>query len=56
MRLDEPDAAHTSGITTALMLAHVESCGGREAVKAVLERIGRPDREAVLRDERSWWS
>src|SRR3712207_1875702 len=55
-RLDEPDTAHTSGITTALILAHVESCGGHEAVRAVLELIGKADREAVLRDERSWWS
>src|SRR5688500_9849217 len=55
-RMDEPDAAHTSGITTALILAHVESCGGREAVHEVLRLIGREDREAVLRDERSWWS
>jgi diguanylate cyclase (GGDEF)-like protein len=55
-RLDEPHAAHTSGITTALILAHVENCGGREAVGAVLRKIDRADREDVLRDERSWWS
>jgi diguanylate cyclase (GGDEF)-like protein len=55
-RFDGEDAAHTSGITTALMLGHVENCGGREAVKAVLARIGKPDREAALRDERTWWS
>jgi diguanylate cyclase (GGDEF)-like protein len=55
-RLDEPHAAHTSGITTALILTHVETRGGREAVESVLETVGLQDREAVLRDERSWWS
>ena len=40
----------------ALILAHVEACGGREAVDAVLARTGLSDREAALRDERSWWS
>ena len=56
LRFDEPDTAHTSGITTALILAHVENCGGREAVQAVLALMGKADREEVLRDERSWWS
>jgi diguanylate cyclase (GGDEF)-like protein len=50
------EAPHTAGVTTALTLAHVERHGGRAAVEAVLEQIGKAGREAELRDERTWWS
>jgi diguanylate cyclase (GGDEF)-like protein len=50
------EARDTSGITTALILAHVEAEGGAHAVRDTLARIGRSDDEAALRDERTWWS
>ena len=55
-RVRGPEAAHTSGITTALILAHVETCGGSRAVGDVLARVGMSDCEPELRSERSWWS
>src|SRR4051794_2749697 len=51
--LESPD---TSGITTALILAHVQATGGAESVSAVLERMGRSEQRDELFDERSWWS
>jgi diguanylate cyclase (GGDEF)-like protein/putative nucleotidyltransferase with HDIG domain len=46
----------TSGLTSRLLLAHIERAGGLEAVQAVLERSGLADREADFRRESHWFS
>ena len=53
---DQPEARHTSGVTTNLVLAYVERHGGPAAVDRLLETTGLTDREATLRDERAWVS
>jgi diguanylate cyclase (GGDEF)-like protein/putative nucleotidyltransferase with HDIG domain len=50
------DAKETSGVTSALLLAYVESVGGRTAVEELLRRCGLEHAESELRDENSWFS
>jgi diguanylate cyclase (GGDEF)-like protein len=50
------EAKESSGVTSAMVLAYVESEGGREAVRKVLARCGLQLCEAELRDENTWFS
>jgi diguanylate cyclase (GGDEF)-like protein len=45
-----------SGLTSRLILTYLERKAGREAVDAVLARLGPWAREEVLRDENTWFS
>ena len=45
-----------SGLTSVLILAHVEREGGREAAQRMLEHAGLAEREQELRDESAWFS
>ncbi|HEX8123669.1 MAG TPA: diguanylate cyclase [Solirubrobacteraceae bacterium] len=53
---DTTERRHTSGVTTSLVLAYLESRAGRGAVAAALAHAGLGDRETDLRDEGSWHS
>jgi diguanylate cyclase (GGDEF)-like protein/putative nucleotidyltransferase with HDIG domain len=50
------EARETSGMTSRLILAYVEQCGGRAAVDEVLDLCGLKGAEADLRNESHWFS
>ncbi|MDQ3741501.1 MAG: hypothetical protein M3389_11235, partial [Actinomycetota bacterium] len=50
------ETRHTSGVTTSLVLAYLESHGGRAMVDAALAHAELAAREDELRDEGSWHS
>ncbi len=55
-RSSEVEPREASGLTTRLILAYVESEGGRDAVDDLLGRAGLADREEELRDEHCWFA